>query len=282
MGLDRRPCGSISVLLAVALRGRGLELGGCRLPRAVNLRPCVRPRLIRHGSAVGASTQERWPITGTGAQLRAEEKSGRSSSPQTANPASRPQKAAPTFRTVTSATVTTKVTRAPRVKRVLNAATKDPCSTRSRARPPSVAMKAGGVASMALVNSGANRPNSMASRPQAIPAVYCRERSPDAESSAFVGPVRQVDTVPTAAVRSDQAPQATVTTLIGGACPAARNTAMPWPFCTTSTVMASGTTSSSIACSDHSGAWSRSEEHTSELQSRQYLVCRLLLEKKQN
>src|SRR5947209_14816080 len=28
------------------------------------------------------------------------------------------------------------------------------------------------------------------------------------------------------------------------------------------------------------GRWSRSEEHTSELQSRQYLVCRLLLEKK--
>src|SRR3712207_7265607 len=28
------------------------------------------------------------------------------------------------------------------------------------------------------------------------------------------------------------------------------------------------------------GAFSRSEEHTSELQSRQYLVCRLLLEKK--
>src|SRR3712207_8948765 len=29
----------------------------------------------------------------------------------------------------------------------------------------------------------------------------------------------------------------------------------------------------------NSGSWSRSEEHTSELQSRQYLVCRLLLEK---
>src|SRR3712207_7962293 len=29
-------------------------------------------------------------------------------------------------------------------------------------------------------------------------------------------------------------------------------------------------------------AWLRSEEHTSELQSRQYLVCRLLLEKKKN
>src|SRR3712207_7337920 len=28
------------------------------------------------------------------------------------------------------------------------------------------------------------------------------------------------------------------------------------------------------------GSWQRSEEHTSELQSRQYLVCRLLLEKK--
>src|SRR5258707_7859915 len=28
--------------------------------------------------------------------------------------------------------------------------------------------------------------------------------------------------------------------------------------------------------------WVRSEEHTSELQSRQYLVCRLLLEKKKN
>src|SRR3712207_7490816 len=35
------------------------------------------------------------------------------------------------------------------------------------------------------------------------------------------------------------------------------------------------TASSSSSCS-------RSEEHTSELQSRQYLVCRLLLEKKKN
>src|SRR3712207_7948178 len=31
---------------------------------------------------------------------------------------------------------------------------------------------------------------------------------------------------------------------------------------------------------EHMGAIHRSEEHTSELQSRQYLVCRLLLEKK--
>src|SRR3712207_7440661 len=32
----------------------------------------------------------------------------------------------------------------------------------------------------------------------------------------------------------------------------------------------------------HRIRWKRSEEHTSELQSRQYLVCRLLLEKKKN
>src|SRR5258707_4930421 len=31
---------------------------------------------------------------------------------------------------------------------------------------------------------------------------------------------------------------------------------------------------------DHDRAFDRSEEHTSELQSRQYIVCRLLLEKK--
>src|SRR3712207_8022051 len=34
--------------------------------------------------------------------------------------------------------------------------------------------------------------------------------------------------------------------------------------------------------SGHLGFDRRSEEHTSELQSRQYLVCRLLLEKKKN
>src|SRR3712207_7468667 len=32
----------------------------------------------------------------------------------------------------------------------------------------------------------------------------------------------------------------------------------------------------------HEAVGARSEEHTSELQSRQYLVCRLLLEKKKN
>src|SRR3712207_8442579 len=37
---------------------------------------------------------------------------------------------------------------------------------------------------------------------------------------------------------------------------------------------------SGVAATDYSLASRRSEEHTSELQSRQYLVCRLLLEKK--
>src|SRR3712207_7939438 len=36
----------------------------------------------------------------------------------------------------------------------------------------------------------------------------------------------------------------------------------------------------SLAFMSTKGDWDRSEEHTSELQSRQYLVCRLLLEKK--
>src|SRR3712207_8221393 len=33
-------------------------------------------------------------------------------------------------------------------------------------------------------------------------------------------------------------------------------------------------------CSQHPSSWARSEEHTSELQSRHYFVCRLLLGKK--
>src|SRR3712207_6927764 len=40
--------------------------------------------------------------------------------------------------------------------------------------------------------------------------------------------------------------------------------------------------SKATASTVSSGCHTRSEEHTSELQSRQYLVCRLLLEKKNN
>src|SRR3712207_8411167 len=41
-----------------------------------------------------------------------------------------------------------------------------------------------------------------------------------------------------------------------------------------------GTQSLSLVWMSDLGSFQRSEEHTSELQSRQYLVCRLLLEKK--
>src|SRR5258707_2299352 len=44
--------------------------------------------------------------------------------------------------------------------------------------------------------------------------------------------------------------------------------------------LASGTPSALLDWNNNYGA--RSEEHTSELQSRQYLVCRLLLEKKKH
>src|SRR3712207_7550395 len=51
-------------------------------------------------------------------------------------------------------------------------------------------------------------------------------------------------------------------------------------------VMPSRKSCSVRAAARHYDAWAerrrRSEEHTSELQSRQYLVCRLLLEKKKN
>src|SRR3712207_7609728 len=52
---------------------------------------------------------------------------------------------------------------------------------------------------------------------------------------------------------------------------------MPSPLAST-TPSRSGTSRSAYAAIRAS--WVRSEEHTSELQSRQYLVCRLLLEKK--
>src|SRR3712207_7660105 len=41
-----------------------------------------------------------------------------------------------------------------------------------------------------------------------------------------------------------------------------------------------GTSVAPVAAAEAAAAAARSEEHTSELQSRQYLVCRLLLEKK--
>src|SRR3712207_6894330 len=54
---------------------------------------------------------------------------------------------------------------------------------------------------------------------------------------------------------------------------------MPWPLRYMPMALDASQSSSSMGSPSRS---SRSEEHTSELQSRQYLVCRLLLEKKQN
>src|SRR3712207_8916207 len=50
----------------------------------------------------------------------------------------------------------------------------------------------------------------------------------------------------------------------------------PWPRAPTATWAAP------TCWTTRAGSRGRSEEHTSELQSRQYLVCRLLLEKKKN
>src|SRR3712207_8129062 len=51
---------------------------------------------------------------------------------------------------------------------------------------------------------------------------------------------------------------------------------------TSRSASSSGRSTSAFETSESASnvAWIRSEEHTSELQSRQYLVCRLLLEKK--
>src|SRR5258707_9363474 len=57
-----------------------------------------------------------------------------------------------------------------------------------------------------------------------------------------------------------------------------RSTLFPY-----TTLFRSSTMSGWPVCTDCWRGWrKRSEEHTSELQSRQYLVCRLLLEKKNN
>src|SRR5258707_5704328 len=50
--------------------------------------------------------------------------------------------------------------------------------------------------------------------------------------------------------------------------------------CFTSGITCTGKRNASPSITSTSAPMDRSEEHTSELQSRQYLVCRLLLEKK--
>src|SRR3712207_7269351 len=60
--------------------------------------------------------------------------------------------------------------------------------------------------------------------------------------------------------------------------PSSRGRVVAPPRTTTRTSI----TSQASTLTNLSSLTSRSEEHTSELQSRQYLVCRLLLEKKKN
>ena len=115
-------------------------------------------------------------------------------------------------------------------------------------------MNGRGVASSSWVNSGESRPKPSASTPTRMPAVYWRSRSPEAVMIALTGPVRQVETAPTQADASEPRPHTAVMALIGGSWPVARSTAMPWPFCTTSTVTASGTTSSTMARQENAGA----------------------------
>ena len=114
-------------------------------------------------------------------------------------------------------------------------------------------MNAFGVASNRCVNTGENKPNPSASSPTSSPAAYWRDLSPDAEMIAFTGPVRHVDTVPTSADAIAPTPHATAIAFTGGSWPAARTTAIPCPFCTTSTVIASGTTSSTMARHENAG-----------------------------
>ena len=124
---------------------------------------------------------------------------------------------------------------------------------RSIASPASVAMNAGGVASSNRVKNGARRPNAMARIATRSAAVYWRCFSPTVEITALTGPVRHVDTAPTKPVTIAPAPHATVIALVGGAWPLVLRMAMPCAFCTVSTVMTSGTTSSTSAGQENCG-----------------------------
>ena len=154
-----------------------------------------------------------------------------------------------------SATVTIRLTSAPSVNLPPpNEPRKAACSTRSMARPPSTMMNSLGAASIRPVKVGASRPNRTPKSPKVSAAVYWRSILPEEVISALLGPVRQVLTAPTIALKNAPTPHATAIALTGGSCWAPLSTAVPWPFCTTSTVIASGTTSSTSAPSDHTGA----------------------------
>src|SRR5258708_1489479 len=162
------------------------------------------PYFVGAGGAAGA--------TGTVADAAAAAavRAGRSNTRVVNRPNTSPQKAAPIPNTGTSATVTRKHTSAPSVEWSRNDATNAVCSTRNMARPASVAMKAGGVASMSRVKNGENRPTPMPRMPTMTAAVYCLCFSPVAEISALTGPAMQVHTQPTTPATMAPMPDAAV------------------------------------------------------------------------
>src|SRR6478736_9086157 len=165
-----------------------------------------------------------------------------------------PQKAAWMLRRLMPEMVTTNVTSEPRVKLVANAVTKACWRARSIAMPPRARTNSLGAASISRVSVGANAANTRASRPYATAAVYWRSLFPDDVNRALVGPVTQAETAPKPAFSSEKAPDAMAKAFTGGRWPAARRTAMPWPFWTNSTVRARGTTSSSWEAHVNAGA----------------------------
>src|SRR3712207_7085664 len=71
------------------------------------------------------------------------------------------------------------------------------------------------------------------------------------------------------------------TTLFRSTCRPATTAARPLPATRARLQSSSSCPAHARPCRRQRASRRRSEEHTSELQSRQYLVCRLLLEKKQ-
>ena len=73
---------------------------------------------------------------------------------------------------------------------------------------------------------------------------------------ALTGPVRQVDTAPTKAETIGDGAAADRDGVDRRGVAGGGQHGEPWPFCTTSTVMASGTTSSAIAVHENCGTCS--------------------------
>ena len=154
-----------------------------------------------------------------------------------------------------SATVTSRLTSAPRVN-----GRRRTSSTNAGLQHPQHGQAAEhhdelfGAASINPVKVGASRPNSTPKSPKVSAVVYWRSVLARRGHQRIVGPVRQELTAPTMALKNAPDPHAKAIVFTGAPCLAPSDTAVPWPFCTTSTVIASGTTSLTSAATDHTGA----------------------------